>query len=64
MTVRAVTYQRYCTSINYVEKCRALSVLEKHEICRKWEHAKEKLSNFDKNFINDGVGNYIDPSLP
>ena len=39
-------------------------MLEKHEICRKWEHAKEKLSNFDKNFINDGVGNYIDPSLP
>ena len=52
------------TSINYVEKCRALSVLEKREICRKREHAKEKLSDFGKNFIDDEVGNYIDPSLP
>ena len=48
-------YQRYCTSINYVEKCRALSVLEMREICCKREHAKEKLSDFGKNFIDDGV---------
>jgi len=41
-------------------------VLEKREICRKRlepEHAKEKLSDFVKNFIDDEVGNYIDPSL-
>ena len=47
-------------------KRRALSVLEKREICRKrleLEHAKEKLSDFGKNFIDDEVGNYIDPSL-
>ena len=57
------------TSINYVEKCRktqSTEVLEKREICRKrleLEHAKEKLSDFGKNFIDDEVGNYIDPSL-
>ena len=47
-------------------KRRALSVLEKREICRKRlepGHAKEKLSDFGKNFIDDEVGNYIDPSL-
>jgi len=44
-------------------KRRALSVLEKREICRKREHAKEKLSDFGKNFIDNEVGNYIDPSL-
>ena len=41
-------------------------MLEKREICRKRlepEHAKEKLSDFVKNFIDDEVGNYIDPSL-
>ena len=27
------------------------------------EHVKEKLSDFGKNFIDDEVGNYIDPSL-
>jgi len=38
-------------------------VLEKREICRKrleLEHAKQKLSDFGKNFIDDEVGNYID----
>ena len=43
-------------------KRRALSVLEKHEICRKRlepEHAKVKLSDFGKNFIDDEVGNYV-----
>jgi len=47
-------------------KRRALSVLEKCEICRKRlepEHVKEKLSDFGKNFIDDEIGNYIDPSL-
>jgi len=47
-------------------KRRALSVLEKHEICRKRlepEHATEKLSDFGKNLIDNEVGNYIDPSL-
>ena len=43
-------------------------MLEKREICRKRlepEHAKEKLSDFGKNFIDDEVGNYmyIGPSL-
>jgi len=44
-------------------KRRALGMLEKREICRKWlepEYAEEKLSDFGKNFID---GNYIDPSL-
>jgi len=42
-------------------KRRALGVLEKREICRKQldpEHAKEKLCDFGKNFL-DGVGNHI-----
>jgi len=40
-------------------KRRALSVLEKCEICHKRlepEHAKEKLSDWSKNFIDDEVG--------
>ena len=47
-------------------KRRALSVLEKRGICRKRlepEHAKGKLNDFGKNFIDDEVGNCIDPSL-
>ena len=40
-------------------KRRALSVLEKREICRKRlepKHAKEKLSEFGKNFTDNQVG--------
>ena len=44
-------------------KRRALSVLEKREIYRERlepEHAKEKLTDFSKNFLDQHVGNHIE----